>query len=167
MALTTFGATVDLHAGGADLAFPHHAYEAAQAEAFTGVHPFARSWMHVGTVMVGKTKMAKSTGNLVFVHDLLERWSAAAIRLLILSRRWNESWEFSEYELARTEDELETLRSRESKPGTSDVVAREVRRVLFENLDVPGALAVAKEACGEVLRDFDRLIGLTTVDHWS
>jgi cysteinyl-tRNA synthetase len=51
MALTTFGATVDLHAGGADLAFPHHAYEAAQAEAFTGVHPFARSWMHVGTVM--------------------------------------------------------------------------------------------------------------------
>jgi cysteinyl-tRNA synthetase len=167
MALTTFGATVDLHAGGADLAFPHHAYEAAQAEAFTGVHPFARSWMHIGTVMVGNTKMAKSTGNLVFVHDLLERWSAAAIRLLILSRPWNESWEFSESELDRAEGELETLRSLESKPGASDTAAREVRHVLLENLDIPGALAVARDAGGEVLRHFDRLIGLTTVEPWA
>jgi len=167
MALTTFGATVDLHAGGADLAFPHHAYEAAQAEAFTGVRPFARSWMHVGTVMAGNTKMAKSTGNLVFVHDLLERWSAAAIRLLILSRPWNESWEFSESELDGTEGELETLRGLETKPGASDTVAQEVRRVLFENLDVPGALAVARDVGGGVLRHFDRLIGLTTVERWS
>jgi len=167
MALTTFGATVDLHAGGADLAFPHHAYEAAQAEAFTGVHPFARSWMHIGTVMAENTKMAKSTGNLVFVHDLLERWSAAAIRLLILSRPWNESWEFSESELDRAEGELETLRSLESKPGASDTAAREVRHVLLENLDIPGALAVARDAGGEVLRHFDRLIGLTTVEPWA
>ena len=167
MALTTFGATVDLHAGGADLAFPHHAYEAAQAEAFTGVRPFARSWMHVGTVMAGNAKMAKSTGNLVFVHDLLERWSAAAIRLLILSRPWNESWEFSESELDSTEGELETLRGLETKPGASDTVAQEVRRVLFENLDVPGALAVARDVGGGVLRHFDRLIGLTTVERWS
>ena len=119
MALTTFGATVDLHAGGADLAFPHHAYEAAQAEAFTGVRPFARSWMHVGTVMAGGQKMAKSTGNLVFVHDLLERWSAAAIRFLILSRPWHESWEFDESELDRAENELEELRVLEAKPGGS------------------------------------------------
>ena len=167
MALTTFGATVDLHVGGADLAFPHHAYEAAQAEAFTGVHPFARSWMHVGTVMADNAKMAKSTGNLVFVHDLLERWSAAAIRLLILSRPWNESWEFSESELERVAGELETLRTLESKPGASDAAAREVRRVLLENLDVPGALAVARDAGGEVLRDLDELIGLTTVERWS
>lgn len=166
MALTTFGCTVDLHVGGADLAFPHHAYEAAQAEAFTGVRPFARSWMHVGTVMVDDTKMAKSKGNLVFVHDLLERWSAAAIRLLILSRPWSESWGFSESELDRTEGELENLRSLESKPGRSDSAAREVTRILFENLDVPGALAVAKDASGEVMREFDRLIGLTTVERW-
>jgi cysteinyl-tRNA synthetase len=123
--------------------------------------------MHIGTVMAENTKMAKSTGNLVFVHDLLERWSAAAIRLLILSRPWNESWEFSESELDRAEGELETLRSLESKPGASDTAAREVRHVLFENLDVPGALAVARDAGGEVLRHFDRLIGLTTVERWS
>ena len=50
MALSTYGPSLDLHAGGADLRFPHHAYEAAQAEAATGVTPFARSWLHVGTV---------------------------------------------------------------------------------------------------------------------
>ncbi|CAA9278109.1 MAG: similar to L-cysteine:1D-myo-inosityl 2-amino-2-deoxy-alpha-D-glucopyranoside ligase, partial [uncultured Actinomycetospora sp.] len=75
MALSTYGPALDLHAGGADLRFPHHAYEAAQAEAATGVTPFARSWMHVGTVQLDGAKMAKSTGNLVFAADLVERTS--------------------------------------------------------------------------------------------
>ena len=163
MALTTFGATMDLHVGGADLAFPHHAYEAAQAEAFTGVHPFARSWMHVGTVMAGGKKMAKSTGNLVFVHDLLERWSAAAIRFLILSRPWHESWEFDESELDRAENELEDLRVVKANPGNSAATA-EVRRALFDNLDLRLALAVAREAHGEVLQDLVRLLGLQYVE---
>ena len=160
MALTTFGATVDLHAGGADLAFPHHAYEAAQAEAFTGVRPFARSWMHVGSVMAGGQKMAKSTGNLVFVHDLLERWSAAAIRFIILSRPWHESWEFDESELDQAEQQVEELRILETKPRSSSAAAEEVQRALFDNLDLPRALAVAKEARGETLRQLMSLLGL-------
>ena len=160
MALTTFGAAVDLHAGGADLVFPHHAYEAAQAEVFTGVRPFARSWMHVGSVMAGGQKMAKSTGNLVFVHDLLERWSAAAIRFIILSRPWHVSWEFDESELDRAEHELEELRVLETKPGGSSAAFEEVQRAMFENLDLPRALAVAREAHGEALHDLMRLLGL-------
>lgn len=160
MALTTFGATVDLHAGGADLIFPHHAYEAAQAEAFTGVRPFARSWMHVGSVMAGGQKMAKSTGNLVFVHDLLERWSAAAIRFIILSRPWHESWEFDESELDHAEHEIEELRILETKPSRSSAAAEEVQRALFDNLDLPRALAVAKEAHGESLHELMNLLGL-------
>ncbi len=160
MALTTFGATVDLHTGGADLVFPHHAYEAAQAEAFTGVRPFARSWMHVGSVMAGGQKMAKSTGNLVFVHDLLERWSAAAIRFIILSRPWHESWEFDESELDHAEQEIEELRVLETKPRRSSAAAEEVQRALFDNLDLPRALAVAKEAHGESLQELMNLLGL-------
>jgi cysteinyl-tRNA synthetase len=160
MALTTFGATVDLHAGGADLVFPHHAYEAAQAEAFTGVRPFARSWMHVGSVMAGGQKMAKSTGNLVFVHDLLERWSAAAIRFIILSRPWHESWEFDESELDQAEGEIEELRVLETKPRRSSAAAEEVQRAVFDDLDLPRALAVAKEAHGKALHDLMSLLGL-------
>jgi cysteinyl-tRNA synthetase len=87
MSVATFGPTVDLHVGGEDLAFPHHAYEAALAEAFTGVQPFARAWMHVGSVLTEGEKMAKSAGNLVYVHDVLDRFPPAALRLLILSRR--------------------------------------------------------------------------------
>jgi len=64
MALSVFGAGVDVHAGGADLRFPHHACHAAMAEAFTGVRPYARAWLHAGTVRVGGAKMAKSAGNL-------------------------------------------------------------------------------------------------------
>ena len=94
MALATFGPTVDLHVGGADLAFPHHAYEAAQAEVYTGVRPFARAWMHVGSVLVDGEKMAKSAGDLVYVHDVLDRFPPGALRLLILSRPWAEPWEF-------------------------------------------------------------------------
>ena len=117
MALTTFGPPWIFTPGALIWRFPHHAYEAAQAEAFTGVRPYARAWMHVGTVMAGGQKMAKSTGNLVFIHDLLERRPAVAIRFLILTRPWHEVWEFDESGLDRAENELEELRVREAKPG--------------------------------------------------
>jgi cysteinyl-tRNA synthetase len=94
MALSIFGVGVDVHAGGKDLRFPHHAYHAAMAEAFTGVRPYARAWLHAGTVMVGGAKMAKSAGNLVLVSDLLTSYPAAAIRLMILDRPWAQDWEY-------------------------------------------------------------------------
>ncbi len=71
MALATLGPGLDLHCGGADLVFPHHAFETAQAEAVTGVAPFARAWLRAGMVTRNGEKMAKSTGNLVFVDDVL------------------------------------------------------------------------------------------------
>jgi cysteinyl-tRNA synthetase len=166
MALTTFGASVDLHAGGEDLAFPHHAYEAAQAEAFTGVRPFARAWMHVGTVTAGGQKMAKSTGNLVFINDLIPRWSAAAIRLLILSRPWDEPWEFNESDLEGATNELEALRTLEAQPSRTGAAAQRVRQALLENLDVRMALDVASEARGEGLRDLNRFLGLQEFERW-
>ena len=67
MALATLVGSIDVHGGGDDLAFPHHAYEAAQAEAATGVAAFVRRWMRPGTVHIYGHKMAKSAGNLVFV----------------------------------------------------------------------------------------------------
>lgn len=90
MALSVFGVGVDVHAGGKDLRFPHHAYHAAMAETFTGVHPYARVWLHAGTVTVDGAKMAKSSGNLVLVSDLLAAYPAAAIRLMILDRPWGQ-----------------------------------------------------------------------------
>ena len=94
MALHTFGPAVDVHAGGGDLRFPHHAYQAALAEAFTGVTPFARARLNVGVVRVAGAKMAKSAGNLVLVRDLLRDYPAGAVRLLILDRRWDQDWDY-------------------------------------------------------------------------
>jgi len=160
MALATLGPSIDLHAGGADLAFPHHTYEAAQAEAYSGVHPFARAWMHVGTVMIEGQKMAKSTGNLVLLHDLLERWPAGALRLLILSGPWNQAWEFSEADLDRTAGRLDELWALATKPAGDGSAVSEVDAALLDDLDVTRALEVASEAGGQVLRDLIALLGL-------
>jgi cysteinyl-tRNA synthetase len=161
MSVATFGPTVDLHVGGEDLAFPHHAYEAAQAEAFTGVRPFARAWMHVGSVLAEGEKMAKSEGNLVYVHDVLDRFPPGALRLLILSRRWSEPWEFTEAGLDQAARELENLWRYGSASGDRDVAEHKVALALLDDLDIPRALAVAKEAGGQVLRDAVALLGLS------
>jgi cysteinyl-tRNA synthetase len=164
MALSTLGPVVDLHAGGADLAFPHHAYEAALCEAYTGVRPFARTWMRAGTVTVGGEKMAKSAGNLVFVADVLERWPAAALRLLVISRRWPDSWDYSEAGLDDSAASLDRLRARSAGASASSTAGAEVGRALLDDLDVPRALAVAEEAGGEVARELLAVLGLQQRD---
>ncbi|MEO7441981.1 MAG: class I tRNA ligase family protein [Acidimicrobiales bacterium] len=152
MALATLGTGIDLLAGGSDLAFPHHAFQAAMAEAVTGVAPFARARLSVGAVLSGGAKMAKSTANLVLVHDLLERWPADALRLLFLDRPWSTPWEFRESDLIAAADRVDQLWRRAGRPGDDEAASAEVERALFDNLDVPLALAVAEEAGGRVLR---------------
>jgi len=146
MALVTLGPGIDLHCGGADLAFPHHAFEAAQAEAVVGVTPFARAWLRAGTVGIDGKKMAKSTGNLVFVHDVLERHSAAALRLAIVDRRWWEDWNFDDQTVREAEDRVSRLRSAAARGGSEGY--EHALAALCDDLDVPSALAKAEDAGG-------------------
>ena len=160
MALSTFGPAVDVHAGGKDLAFPHHAYESAMVEAVTGVVPFARRWMRVGVVRAGGVKMAKSTGNLVLVDDLLERYSGAALRLLLLDRPWARDWDFEVADLDRAADRLEGLYAAAGRRGGSTAAEDEVTAALLDDLDVPRALLVAEEAGGAAARSLTTVLGL-------
>jgi len=160
MALTTYGPALDLHAGGDDLRFPHHAYEAAQAEAVTGVRPFARAWMHVGAVRIDGAKMAKSSGNLVLVSDLLGEHSAAAIRLLLLDRRWQEPWDHAPAALAAAEGTLERLYGAAGRPEVPGSAEDAVLAALREDLDVPSALALALEEGGQAARTLIQVLGL-------
>ncbi|RYE78306.1 MAG: cysteine--tRNA ligase, partial [Myxococcales bacterium] len=137
MATTVFGASVDVLVGGADLAFPHHAYQTAIAEAVTGVSPFARRAMHVGTVHHGGAKMAKSTGNLVLVRDLLESHPGEVLRLHLLNRAWGDDWEFDAGQLSGTADDLLALRQAAGSPATGGV--GDVLAALLDDLDVPRA----------------------------
>jgi cysteinyl-tRNA synthetase len=153
MALTTFGPALDLHVGGADLRFPHHAYEAAMAEAVTGVTPFARAWLHVGTVSVAGEKMAKAAGNLVLVSDVVQRYPAPALRLLLVDRPWAQPWDYEPAALDAAAARLERLyaaaaRGGEGAPGAT----RAVTAALVADLDVPAALAVAEEDGGAAAR---------------
>ena len=162
MALTTFGPALDLHVGGADLRYPHHAYEAAMAEAVTGVRPFARAWMHVGVVQVGGEKMAKSAGNLVLVGDVVERYPPAVLRLLLIDRPWARPWDFEPAALDRAAARLERLytaaaRTKEGSPSAG----RAVTVALSANLDVPAALAVAETDGGEAARLALSVLGLS------
>jgi cysteinyl-tRNA synthetase len=146
MVLTMFGPTVDLHCGGADLAFPHHACEASLAQQATGVTPFARAWLRAGLVSFGGEKMAKSTGNLVLVDELLREHSPAALRLLCLDRPYAQAWDFSAEALAEAETQLECLYSAAGRVDGSAAASAQIADALLDGLDVVRALSVATES---------------------
>ncbi len=164
MALHTFGPAVDVHAGGGDLRFPHHAYQAALAEAFTGVTPFARARLQAGVVRVAGAKMAKSAGNLVLVSDLLKVYPAAAVRLLILDRQWDQPWDYNQASLDEAAARLERLQAAAGRPGPAaagpDPAVAAVRAALASDLDVPAALRIAEDNGGQAARVLGSLLGL-------
>jgi cysteinyl-tRNA synthetase len=110
MSLEHLGETLDIHGGGQDLVFPHHENEIAQSEAFTGVSPFARYWMHNGLMQLGEEKMSKSLGNLITVKEALERYSADAIRLFVLSSHYRSPLTYTEDGLEAAERGVKRLR---------------------------------------------------------
>jgi cysteinyl-tRNA synthetase len=162
MALHEFGPAIDVQAGGGDLRFPHHAYQAALAEALTGVTPFARAGLNAGVVRVAGAKMAKSAGNLVLVNELLKEYPSAAVRLLILDRRWDQDWDFSLAALDAAGARLERLHAAAGRPerGIDDSAVAAVRAALARDLDVPAALRIAEDEGGQAARSLGSLLGL-------
>jgi L-cysteine:1D-myo-inositol 2-amino-2-deoxy-alpha-D-glucopyranoside ligase len=162
MALHEFGPAIDVQAGGGDLRFPHHAYQAALAEAFTGVSPFSRARLNAGVVRVAGAKMAKSAGNLVLVNELLKEYQAAALRLLILDRRWDQDWDFSLAALDEAGARLERLHAAAGRPerGIAGTAVAAVRAALAHDLDVPAALRIAEDEGGQAARSLGSLLGL-------
>lgn len=160
MALSLLGPGMDLHAGGEELAFPHHAYEAAQAEAATGVTPFVRAWLRVGTVCLDGEKMAKSTGNLVLVDDVLARHRPAALRLAILDRAWALPWDYSDGVVDDAEQRLDALHAAAGRPDASAAATDAVVAAVRDDLDVPRALQLATEAGGSAARTLVQVLAL-------
>lgn len=152
MALGVFGPAVDVLAGGADLDFPHHAYQAAIVEAATGVGPFARAGLPVGTVTVDGAKMAKSVGNLVLVSDVLAGHPAPVVRLLLLGQPWQETWDFDADALDTASARLEGLYGAAGTAQTSPAATNAVTAALIDDLDVSTALAIGEEEGGVAAR---------------
>ena len=89
------GDTIDVHAGGQDLQFPHHENEIAQSECCNGV-PFAKYWMHNGYITIDNEKMSKSKGNFFTVRDILKEYDGEVIRFFLLSGHYRNPINFSD-----------------------------------------------------------------------
>lgn len=94
MALHYLGPEFDIHGGGADLIFPHHENEIAQAESYIG-RPFARFWVHNGFITVRDEKMSKSQGNFFLVRELLQQFPGTVLRFYLLTTHYRSPLDFS------------------------------------------------------------------------
>ena len=108
MAKKLLGDTIDIHAGGMDLEFPHHENEIAQSEALTG-KPFANYWLHSAYVMVDKQKMSKSLNNFFTARDVLKEYDSDVIRFFMLSAHYRTQINFSKELLDSAKASVERL----------------------------------------------------------
>lgn len=146
MAHKYLGAEFDIHGGGLDLRFPHHENELAQARA--AGQPFARIWMHNAMVNLGGSKMAKSVGNVLMVHEVVKRVPAIALRYYLVAAHYRSIIEFSEESLAEAVVAFERIAGFVERaaqlvgPGEVGDVPPEFAAALDDDLAVPAALAV-------------------------
>ena len=104
------GDTIDIHAGGQDLQFPHHENEIAQSEAHNGC-TFANYWMHNGYITVDNEKMSKSLGNFFTVRDILEKYDGEVIRFFLLSGHYRNPINFSDELMQQAKNSLGRLQN--------------------------------------------------------
>jgi L-cysteine:1D-myo-inositol 2-amino-2-deoxy-alpha-D-glucopyranoside ligase len=150
IALNRLGPTLDVQGGGSDLVFPHHEHSAIEAEAATGVWPFARAYVHAGMVGLDGEKMSKSRGNLVFVSRLREAGvDPGALRLALLASHYRADREWTSAALAGGQERLARWAAgvtRDRAPSGGELLAA-VRRALADDLDTPTALAAVDAWC--------------------
>ena len=150
MAMHNLGAQIDIHGGGRDLQFSHHESERAQSESLTGKAPFARAWVHTGLVRYEGRKMSKSLGNLVKVSQTLQRAPAAAVRLYLVSHRYDRDWEFrweGLTHMSRLVERLHALLAHdESQREPGPKLIAEFNAALSDDLDTPRATRVLRAA---------------------
>lgn len=169
MSLYLLGETLDIHAGGNDLVFPHHENERAQAEALTG-KTFVKIWLHNGMLTLRGEKMAKSLGNFYYARDVVKLFGTEAVRYFYLSRHWRKPLDFSCEALEEAKAAVTRVYNflgeatrvpaevRPQDPHHSLVLKRAEERFwaeLDEDFNTPGALAALQDLIGEAYRRDD------------
>ncbi|MBZ3927829.1 cysteine--tRNA ligase [Xanthomonas citri] len=152
MAAAHLGPTIDIHAGGVDLQFPHHENEIAQSECAHGGATFARFWLHNGMLNFSGAKMSKSLGNIETVHELIARHPPEALRYALLSAHYRQPLDWSDGLIEQAKNTLDrlygTLRdlaALETESGgdvaISKTIPAEVESALDDDLNTPLALS--------------------------
>ena len=173
MSMRHLGESFDIHTGGVDLVFPHHEDEIAQSEAATG-RPFVRTWLHCAHLRMGGEKMAKSTGNIARVAELLEAGvSPRALRYVLLAVHYRQGLDYSQTALDAAGAALERLdtllatlegygEARDDDPTLSELLDRTrsgFEAALDDDLNVSAALA----ALFDLVRDANRRIAARSI----
>jgi cysteinyl-tRNA synthetase len=153
MAAAHLGETIDIHAGGVDLQFPHHENEVAQSECAhkhaDGSHKtFARFWLHNGMLNFGGAKMSKSLGNIEKVHDLLQQHPPEALRYALLSAHYRQPLDWSEALVEQSKNTLDRLYG--TLRDLADVTVEpktpaSIEAALDDDLNTPQALSSLSE----------------------
>ena len=154
------GKTIDIHAGGADLIFPHHENEIAQSECANGCK-FVNYWMHNGFVTINKEKMSKSLGNFLTVDDLLKSYDANTIRFFILTNHYRMPVEFSDEALQSASAGIKRmLNAKQTKINEEfDISTTEEYKqfveAMDEDLNTSKALAVLFDLANKANKDVE------------
>lgn len=109
MAMKYLGETIDIHAGGEELIFPHHENEIAQSEAYTR-KLFVKYWMHHGLITFKAEKMSKSLGNIILVSEILKNYDADAFRYFVLSAHYRNPLEYSEESMKSAQNTIDNIK---------------------------------------------------------
>ena len=156
MASKYLGEGFDIHGGGLDLIFPHHENEVAQSEGASG-ETFARFWLHNGMVNLGGEKMAKSTGQVVDLEEILDAHGGRALRMLYIRAHYRSPIEYSEELLTEAEESLDRL-DRFRERVTPDTPDREAMARFTEVMDDDFGTPQAVSLMFDLIREGNRLI---------
>jgi len=164
------GETIDIHAGGLDLVFPHHENEIAQSRCAHGGSPLARYWLHNGFLSVKGEKMSKSNGGVITVAELLEQGHRGeTLRVALLSSGYRQPLEWTATLLDQTKARLDGLYARIEGAAEDGEISLSVIDALRDDLNTPAALA----ALGAIRDPADllatgRFLGLfaSSADEW-
>ena len=152
------GKTIDIHAGGADLIFPHHENEIAQSECANGCK-FVNYWLHNGFVTINKEKMSKSLGNFLTIDDLLKNYDANTIRFFILTNHYRMPVEFSDEALQAAANGVKRMLNAKRTPidETLDLTQfdeyKEFVDAMDDDLNTSKALAVLFDLTNKANKD--------------
>ena len=152
------GKTIDIHAGGADLIFPHHENEIAQSECANGCK-FVNYWLHNGFVTINKEKMSKSLGNFLTIDDLLKNYDANTIRFFILTNHYRMPVEFSDEALQAAANGVKRMLNAKRTPidETLDLTQfdeyKEFVNAMDDDLNTSKALAVLFDLTNKANKD--------------
>ncbi len=147
MAEKHLGTTIDIHAGGQDLIFPHHENELAQSRCAHGGQDFARYWVHNGFLSIDHEKMSKSLGNVLLVHKLIETMPGEVIRLALLSAHYRQPLDWSDETVESARRMLDRLYGAVRGIDVSDALRTaaeplpSVVEALEDDLNTPKAMA--------------------------